>query len=155
LDGVNREDEGGPEKGEAEGGKTQEKPPLDFSLLLKNEALITALRKHEKLKNDLLSINSVGLKTTFDKQNARISEMSNRRYQGQRGRGRGRGRGGGPPRTVDWTIERGTERSLRKLKGMRKGGREEDDEVEEFSQAVLDILGVYENDAHFQTQQTL
>lgn len=105
-----------------------------------------------------MSINSVGLKSTFDEQNARTSEMSSRVYHGQRGRGRGRGwgrGGGGPPRTVDWTIEKGTERSLRKLKGMRKGGREEDEEVEEFSQAVLDILGVYENDAHFRVQPTL
>jgi len=59
---------------------------------------------------------------------------------GFRGGRQGGGGGGFNKRPIDWTVERGMNRGLKRIKDLRKGGRQENADFEEFALEVMRIL---------------
>ncbi|KAK6500815.1 hypothetical protein TWF506_003578 [Arthrobotrys conoides] len=118
---------------------TPQKPPSasDFDSLLANGPLIHAMRNNQNLKARLLDIYNSTQKAAFEAENARLVAQ-NAQFP-RRGRGRG-GRRGFFRQPQDWTVERGMNRGLRKIQAMRKGGKDENVDIEEWSRAVLLIL---------------
>ncbi|KAF3933428.1 hypothetical protein ABW19_dt0209826 [Dactylella cylindrospora] len=110
----------------------------DFDALLKSEPLVSAIQNNANLKTRLLDIYNCTQKLAFEAENARLIAQ-NAQFNRQRGRGRG-GRHHFHRKPMDWTIERGMNRGLRKIQAMRKGGKDENVDIEEWSQAVLSIL---------------
>ncbi|KAF3177146.1 hypothetical protein TWF173_006612 [Orbilia oligospora] len=109
----------------------------DFDSLLANGPLIHAMRNNQNLKARLLDIYNSTQKAAFEAENARL--VAQNAQFSRRGRGRG-GRRGFFRQPQDWTVERGMNRGLRKIQAMRKGGKDENVDIEEWSRAVLSIL---------------
>ncbi|RVD82287.1 uncharacterized protein DFL_006717 [Arthrobotrys flagrans] len=109
----------------------------DFDALLANRPLIHAMRNNQNLRARLLDIYNSTQKAAFEAENARLVAQ-NAQYS-RRGRGRG-GRRNFFRQPQDWTVERGMNRGLRKIQAMRKGGKDENVDIEEWSRAVLSIL---------------
>ncbi|KAK6504761.1 hypothetical protein TWF481_006700 [Arthrobotrys musiformis] len=109
----------------------------DFDALLANVPLVHAMRNNQNLKTRLLDIYNSTQKAAFEAENARL--VAQNAQFSRRGRGRGGRRNFFRP-PQDWTAERGMNRGLRKIQAMRKGGKDENVDIEEWSRAVLSIL---------------
>ncbi|KAK6345543.1 hypothetical protein TWF718_007455 [Orbilia javanica] len=109
----------------------------DFGALLANGPLVHAMRNNQGLRTRLLDIYNSTQKAAFEAENARL--IAQNTQFARRGRGRG-GRRGYFRQPQDWTVERGMNRGLRKIQAMRKGGKDENVDIEEWSRAVLSIL---------------
>ncbi|KAK6528355.1 hypothetical protein TWF281_009598 [Arthrobotrys megalospora] len=113
------------------------KSTSDLDALLVNVPLVHAMQNNQNLKARLLDIYNCTQKAAFEAENARLVAQ-NAQFT-RRGRGRG-GRRNFFRQPQDWTVERGMNRGLRKIQAMRKGGKDENVDIEEWSRAVLSIL---------------
>ncbi|KAF3910717.1 hypothetical protein ABW21_db0208565 [Orbilia brochopaga] len=108
-----------------------------FDELLAQAPLIAAMQNNVNLKTRLLEIHSCTQKFAFEAENARL--IAQNAQFNRRGRGRGNRRHF-HRQPMDWTVERGMNRGLRKIQAMRKGGKDENVDIEEWSRMVLSIL---------------
>ncbi|KAF3914275.1 hypothetical protein AA313_de0209557 [Arthrobotrys entomopaga] len=115
-----------------------ESKKTDFEALVNAGPLVNAMQNNANLKSRLLEIYNCTQKAAFEAENARLVAQNaqfNRRGRGGRG-----GRRNFQRQPLDWTVERGMNRGLRKIQAMRKGGKDENVDIEEWSRAVLSIL---------------
>ncbi|EPS44956.1 hypothetical protein H072_1038 [Dactylellina haptotyla CBS 200.50] len=109
----------------------------DFDALLGAGPLVHAMQNNAALNTRLLEIYNCTQKAAFEAENARLVAQNSQ--FNRRGRSRG-GRRNFHRQPLDWTVERGMNRGLRKIQAMRKGGKDENVDIEEWSRAVLSIL---------------
>ncbi|KAK6359376.1 hypothetical protein TWF696_000536 [Orbilia brochopaga] len=109
----------------------------NFDDLLTQAPLIAAMQNNVNLKTRLLEIYNCTQKIAFEAENARL--IAQNAQFNRRGRGRGNRRHF-HRQPMDWTVERGMNRGLRKIQAMRKGGKDENVDIEEWSRMVLSIL---------------
>ncbi|KAJ6260225.1 hypothetical protein Dda_4449 [Drechslerella dactyloides] len=109
-----------------------------FDDLLAQAPLIAAMQNNVALKSRLLEIYNCTQKMAFEAENARLIQQ-NAQFNRRGGRGRGNRRHF-HRQPMEWTVERGMNRGLRKIQAMRKGGKDENVDIEEWSRMVLSIL---------------
>ncbi|KAK6360277.1 hypothetical protein TWF730_006425 [Orbilia blumenaviensis] len=114
------------------------KSSSDLGALLANVPLVHAMQNNQNLKARLLDIYNCTQKAAFEAENARL--IAQNAQFSRRGRGGRGGRRNFFRQPQDWTVERGMNRGLRKIQAMRKGGKDENVDIEEWSRAVLSIL---------------
>ncbi|KAF3911508.1 hypothetical protein ABW20_dc0107495 [Dactylellina cionopaga] len=109
----------------------------DLEALLASVPLVQAMQNNANLKARLVEIYNSTQKAAFEAENSRL--IAQNAQFSRRGRGRGNRRNF-HRQPLDWTVERGMNRGLRKIQAMRKGGKDENVDIEEWSQLVLSIL---------------
>ncbi|EWC47570.1 hypothetical protein DRE_03190 [Drechslerella stenobrocha 248] len=114
-----------------------ESQKTNLDALLAYAPLVAGMQNNPSLNTRLLEIYNCTQKLAFEAENARLVAQNSQ--FNRRGRGRGNRRHF-HRQPMEWTVERGMNRGLRKIQAMRRGGKDENVDIEEWSRTVLSIL---------------